>query len=156
MPLEGCESPQPRKRAGTWVPSSKQEGAQGPFLELQVCHLLHHEAGGTMMWWQEAGVECICPNPPTPLKLRQRPTPPPPLKSSPSPWQPLFGPRPRRLRRCHRPLQDSGTKSREPLALTHKPPRERLLPPARAPSHPSNLRRTNFLLILGQRRSRTI
>lgn len=113
------------------IHSSKQEGAQGPSIELQVCLLLHHEAGDTMMWWQKAGAECICPV--TQLNLRQGLTLPPPLEISPSPWQPLFGPHPRSPRRCHRPLQDSGTKSRDPLALTDKPPRERLLPPARAP-----------------------
>lgn len=43
------------------IHSKKQEGAQGPFLELQVCLLLYHEAGGTMMWWREEGGECICP-----------------------------------------------------------------------------------------------
>ena len=161
MTLEGCESPQPRKRGGTWVLTShplKQEGAQSPSLELQVCLLLHHEAGGTMMWWQEAGAECICPAPPPQVKLLQGPTLPPSLENSPSPCShclvriPVI---PGEAIHTHRPLQDSQTKASEPLALTHKPPRGRLRPPARAPSHPSNLRGTNFLQILGERRART-
>lgn len=137
------------------IHSKKQEGAQGPFLELQVCLLLYHEAGGTMMWWREAGGECIFPPSLRPAQATLGHHPAPPIESSPSPWQPLFGQRPRCPRRRHRPLQDSQNKSRDPLALTHKPSREKLLPPARAPSHPSNHRRTNFPLILGERRART-
>ena len=84
-----------------------------------------------MKWWQKAGAECICPF--TQLNLRQGLTLPPPRDVSPSPWQPLFGPRPRSPRRCHRPLQDSGTKSRDPLALTNLPERDSCLQPEPLP-----------------------
>ena len=89
------------------IHSNKQEGTHGRFLELQVRLHLHSEAGGTMTWWREAGAKGICPAPrPPQLKLLPEPNLPPPLESSPSPWQPSFGPRACCSRRCHRPLQD--------------------------------------------------